>query len=72
MYKAMMKKLVYWGIGKYVLDRVAHSDLLKSNFDNRPDLMEEKLMALSIRPFQEKGKTGAKSLTKKPRHIWET
>ena len=51
MYKTMMKKLVYWGIGKYILDRVAHSDLLKSNFDNRPDLMEEELMALSIRPF---------------------
>ena len=56
MYKAMMKKkLVYWGIGKYILNRVAQSDLLNSNFDNRPDLMVEELMVLSmIRPFQEK------------------
>ena len=58
MYKAMMKKkkkLVYWGIGKYILNRVAQSDLLKSNFDNRPDLMVEELMVLSmIRPFQKK------------------
>lgn len=60
MYKAMMKKLVYWETGKYILDRVAHSDILKSNFDNRPDFMEEELMVLSIRPFQEKGKNRGK------------
>ena len=67
MYKALMKNLVYWGIGNPsigILDRVAHSDLLKSNFDNGPDLTEEELMVLSIRLFQEKGKNRGKKFDK--------